>query len=212
MKGRTLAARVLVPVLAAVAAGCATLSEEECALSDWHTIGFEDGSRGYPPERLGDHRKACARHGYVPDFIAYQAGREAGLAHFCQPARGFNLGSAGGQYHGVCPPDLEPGFLDAYRAGTELFRLRANVSSVNARLQQQQDELAQTREAIREKQALLVARDTPAEERVLLLADLEELAEQAGRLEAGIELLIDQRARHEEQLAAYEASLAGYGY
>ena len=88
--------------------GCASLSEEECALSDWHTIGFEDGSRGYPAERIGDHRKACAKHGYVPDFAAWEAGRNEGLALYCQPARGFNLGSAGGQYQGVCPVDLEP--------------------------------------------------------------------------------------------------------
>ncbi len=192
--------------------GCASLSEEECALSDWHTIGFEDGSRGYPAERIGDHRKACAKHGYVPDFAAWEAGRNEGLALYCQPARGFNLGSAGGQYQGVCPADLEPQFLDGYRAGVELYNLRSNVSAANGRLQARQGELAATRDAMREKEALLIARETTPEDRVLLLADLKELAERAGELETEIDALIDERARHEERLAAYQASLAYSGY
>lgn len=205
--------RPITLVLAAVLlGGCASLSEEECAMSDWHTIGFEDGSRGYPAERLGNHRKACAKHGYAPDFAAYQAGREEGLVHFCQPSRGFNLGAAGGQYHGVCSGELETGFLDGYRAGSELYNLRSNVSSANSRLQARESELEETRSAMREKEALLIARDTPAEERVLLLADLKELAERAGQLETEIDLLIDERARHEERLAAYEASIAWSGY
>lgn len=192
--------------------GCASLSEEECAMSDWHTIGFEDGSRGYPADRIGDHRKACAKHGYVPDFAAWEAGRNEGLALYCQPARGFNLGSSGSQYQGVCPADLEPQFLDGYRAGAELYNLRSNVSTANGRLQSREDELEATRDAMREKEASLIARETTPEERVLLLADLKELAEKAGKLQTEIDVLIDERARHEERLAAYEASLASAGY
>lgn len=204
-------AAILVLAVAALG-GCATMSEEECALSDWHAIGFEDGSQGYPAERLGDHRKACARHGYVPDFAAYQAGREEGLELFCQASRGFNLGAAGGQYHGVCSAELEVEFLDGYRAGVELHNLRANVSQANSRLYASEQELEETKALMREKEAALIARGTAAEERVLLLADLKELAERAGELEAGIDLLIDERARHEERLAAYEASLAYSAY
>ena len=43
--------------------GCATMSAEECATGDWHMIGFEDGSMGYTVDRLGQHRKACAKYG-----------------------------------------------------------------------------------------------------------------------------------------------------
>ena len=49
-------------------------------------------------------------------------------------------------------------------------------------------------------------------ETMVLVADLKELAERAGQLEAEIDLLIDERARHEERLAAYESSLAYSGY
>jgi hypothetical protein len=44
------------------------MSADECAVSDWRAIGFEDGSQGYTSDRLGDHRKACAKHGMAPNF------------------------------------------------------------------------------------------------------------------------------------------------
>ena len=62
--------------------GCATMSADECAMSDWRTIGFEDGSMGYTAERLGNHRKACAKHGVAPDFEAYQTGCQGNRIFF----------------------------------------------------------------------------------------------------------------------------------
>ena len=58
-------------VLAALLmSGCASMSSEECALSDWSAVGFEDGARGYTTERFSNHRKACAKHGQTADFRA----------------------------------------------------------------------------------------------------------------------------------------------
>ena len=82
----------LTVVLAAlVMSGCASMSSEECALSDWSAVGYEDGSRGYTTERFSNHRKSCAKHGVTADFRAYQEGRDEGLVEFCQPSRGYNL-------------------------------------------------------------------------------------------------------------------------
>jgi hypothetical protein len=204
--------RILICLALVTLGGCASMSEEECALSDWHTIGYEDGSRGYTAERLGDHRRACAKHGVAPDFDAYRNGREEGLQLFCQPSRGFSLGANGGQYHGVCTGHREAEFLDGYRTGAELYTLRSNVSGANSRINANERELERTRERIRETEAALIDRQTTTEERILLLADLKDLAERAGELEGEIDLLIDERARHEERLAAYEAMLAHSGY
>jgi hypothetical protein len=195
-----------------VLGGCASMSAEECAVSDWHTIGFEDGSQGQPADRVGDHRRACAEHGIAPDFAAYRAGREEGLQLFCQPSRGFDLGARGGHYNGVCAANLEPPFLDAYRSGAQLYTLQSNVSSATSRINARESELQRTRDLIREKEAQLIDSEATTEERVLLLADLKELAERTGELEAEIDLLIDERARHEEHLAAYQAHLADTGY
>ena len=104
---------VLVVALAGLG-GCASMSADECLTMDWATIGFEDGSRGYTADRLGSHRKACAKHGVTPDLAAYQSGHAQGIEAFCQPGRGFNFGVNGGGYAGVCPAHLEQEFLEAY--------------------------------------------------------------------------------------------------
>jgi len=192
--------------------GCASMSGDECVTSDWQTIGFEDGSRGYGSERLGEHRKACAKHGVTPDLQAYRAGRDEGLREFCQPARGYNLGSRGGRYNGVCPAEMEGEFVDAYRAGYHLYELQAAVNSANAQISSKQHELDHIQDTVREKEALLIATETTTQDRILVLADLKDLSERTGQLETEIVVLIDDRARHEEQLANYQASVASFGY
>jgi hypothetical protein len=195
-----------------ILSGCATMNGDECLTSDWHAIGFEDGSRGYTSEQLSNHRKACAKHGVTPDFQAYQAGRSEGLVEFCQPTRGFNLGSNGGQYHGVCSAHNEGRFLDAYNSGYHLYNLRSKVNSANYSINANQQELEQTQALIREKEAALIARDTLTEERIILIADLKDLAERVGQLESEMYTLIEDRAMYEQQLQSYQAVLADSGY
>lgn len=193
-------------------AGCASMSSDECAMSDWTAVGYEDGSRGYTTERFSSHRKACAKHGITADFTAYQQGRNQGLVEFCQPGRGFNLGANGGQYHGVCQADLEPEFLDAYRAGHKLYTLRSYVNSANSKIYAKESELNYIKDQIRDKEALLISAETTTEQRILLLADLKDLSERTGELEAEIEMLIADRARFEQDLQFYEQTVAAYGY
>lgn len=192
--------------------GCASMSADECATSDWSAIGFEDGSRGYTSDHFGNHRKACAKHGITPDFQAYQQGRTDGLVEFCQPSRGYNFGAAGGHYNGVCAIDLEPDFLDAYLAGQQLFSLRANVNSANSQIYAKERELEDIEQTVVNAEALLIAAETTTEERVLLLADLKRLSERTGELEVEIEQLVADRARFQQNLQQYEQTVAAYGY
>lgn len=195
-----------------VLSGCAAMSGDECLTSDWRAIGYEDGSQGYGSDRLGQRRKACAKHGVTPDFQAYQNGRSEGLREYCQPQQGFNLGAGGGRYNGVCPAHLEPDFLDAYRTGSQLHTLRSNVNSANYRISAKQRELDNLDEAVGRKEAALIADETTVQDRVLILADLKELSERKGQLEAEILDLVEDRVVHEQQLASYEAMLADSGY
>ena len=103
-----------------LAAGCASLSQNECQHADWHSIGYEDGARGYPAARVGSHRKACAEYGVTPDFEQYEMGRLDGLREFCRPVKGYRLGANGRTYPDVCPRDLERPFRRAYRDGKRL--------------------------------------------------------------------------------------------
>ncbi len=192
--------------------GCASMSGDECLTSDWQMIGYEDGSRGYGAERLGEHRKACAKHGVTPDLTAYRTGRKEGLRDFCQPARGYNLGTRGGHYNGVCSAELEGDFLDAYRAGYHLYELQSAVNSANYQINAKHNELDNIKGVIRDKEVLLIASETTTQDRILILADLKDLSERTGQLEVEIDILIDDRARHETELANYQSSVAAFGY
>jgi hypothetical protein len=204
--------RFLVIALAVMMSGCASMNADQCAMSDWHAVGYEDGSRGYTSDRFGQYRKACAKHSIAPDFQAYQVGRKEGLVEFCQPSRGFNLGAAGGRYNGVCDVAMEEEFLDAFRVGSQLYTLRSNVNRVNGEIASREQEMEKNADIVKAKEAALIAADTTVEDRVLILADLKRLSEEQGALESEIEQLIDERARHETELADYQTTVAAYGY
>lgn len=205
-----------VPMFAAVSAlaigACSSMGPEECAATDWAAVGHEDGSRGLPADHFGNHRRACAKHGITADFAAYKEGRDEGLVEFCQPSRGYDLGVSGGQYRGVCDVALEEEFLDAYKVGQRLYTLRANVYDADARIADREHELERVRLVMRDKEALLIGTEATPQERVLLIADLKELAARTGQLETEIAALIAERSRHENELAAYESTVAAYGY
>ncbi|MGI9236583.1 MAG: DUF2799 domain-containing protein [Woeseiaceae bacterium] len=192
--------------------GCASMSGDECMTSDWAAIGYEDGARGYTTERITDRRKACAKHGVTLDFAAYQNGREQGLVEYCQPGRGFNVGSNGGRYNGVCSADLEGSFLESYNAGYHLYTLRSNVNRATSAINAKEREIDRIKEDMRLKEAALISDETSIEDRVLLLADLKDLSERTGQLEAEIQDLYERRAHSQAELDNYQVALLDAGY
>jgi hypothetical protein len=192
--------------------GCATMSGEECMTSDWSAIGYEDGSRGYTSEQLGNRRKACAKHGVTPDFTAYQSGRDRGLVEYCQPSRGFSVGSNGGSYNGVCRVELEADFLDGYKTGRHLHTLRSNVRRASSSINSKEYEMKENDKDIAGNAAALISDETTMERRIILLAEMKELAERNGRLETEIRDLYDLRARSEVELEHYQVYVADLGY
>ena len=203
---------ILLLVGSAYLGGCATMSGDECMTSDWSAIGYEDGSSGHTTDRLAKHRKACAKHGVTPDFAAYQSGRDQGLVEYCQPGRGFTVGSNGGRYNGVCTVNLEADFLDAYNAGYHLYSLRSRVNSANSSISSKDRELKKIDEIIATKEAAMISNEATQEERILLLADLKELSERTGTLESEIKVLYDVRARATVELDHYRMAVADMGY
>lgn len=203
---------ILMMLVVAGLGGCASMSSEECMTSDWAAIGYEDGARGYTTDRITERRKACAKHGVTLDFAAYQSGREQGLVEYCQPGRGFNVGSNGWRYNGVCSADLEPDFLEAYNAGYHLHTLRSNVNRANSAINAKQNELERIEDEIRQSEADLISSETTTEERVMLLVDLKDLSERTGQLDAEIQNLYEQRAQYQAELDNYQVALLDYGY
>ncbi|HEY0943370.1 MAG TPA: DUF2799 domain-containing protein [Steroidobacter sp.] len=188
-------------------AGCATMDRDECLAVDWRTVGFEDGAAGYAADRIGQHRKACAKHGVTPDLAAYQAGRQEGLREYCVPATGFRLGSQGGSYGGMCAGDLEPAFLDAYRSGQQLHTLETRLANVNYQLDAKRDALQKAESDIVSRSALAISSEASAEERAQAVVDVKHLGERVGRLKAELRQLADDRIHCERDLDDFRATL-----
>jgi hypothetical protein len=203
-RGMGLAVLVL-PLL--ISSGCATLNENECRTMDWQTIGYEDGGRGQASERIGQHRKACAKYGIAPDLGAYQRGRESGLREYCRPANGFRVGVAGRSYSGVCPIDLEREFLDAYESGHHLHELRARVAQIESHIGSKHDELEHAEQSLANTSAAIIANDSTPERRAQALLDAKHLAEDIGRLKSEIEHLQGELAVSQSDVESFRATV-----
>lgn len=113
--------------------GCATLSKRECLEGDWERVGRQDGNQGQP-RRLQKHMEACAEYGVVPDQARYESGYKDGVALYCTPSNGFQIGKSGGVYQSVCPSSLEGQFLARYRAGREIYQVEQQLRSISSRM------------------------------------------------------------------------------
>src|SRR5262245_45023171 len=103
-------------VLAAVLAGCTSLTAKDCSRTDWYAAGLEDGRAGHAADGLSDRTARCAS-GVQPDEGRYSAGRAAGLADYCTLAGGIRAGRDGHDYADVCPDETEDEFLTGYYLG-----------------------------------------------------------------------------------------------
>lgn len=188
--------------------GCSSMSEAECQALDWRTIGYEDGVAGYSGNRIGQHRKACGKHGVTPNLTEYQAGREQGLREFCKPANGFRVGARGNGYNGVCPADMDGEFSDAYQSGRQLYVLRSRVANTSAALDSRRQELARIEENMIRVAADILNPTITHEQRAQLLLDTKNMAERKGVIGTEIPQLRADLEHHQRELDAYRATLA----
>ena len=188
--------------------GCASMDLAECQTADWETIGYQDGAAGRPSEDISRHRKACAQHGVTPLLASYLDGWSDGVERYCVPQNGFNAGSAGRQYAGVCPAELEEDFLIAYSDGKQLNMFESNVQQISYRISRDLDRIERITKSIEKKEAKLVTADGTAAERVQLLADLRDLTEEKGQLEKSVLDLEHEHGRAEVELEHYRSDIA----
>jgi len=184
---RLLAAGLLA---AAVLAGCATgMSRNACVAADWHMIGYEDGLHGYPSDRIGVHRVACAEHQITPNLAAWSEGRERGLVEYCQPKNGYRVGLNGGGYANVCPAATEPAFVNGFRWGRQIYDARSELHTTQARLRGARDGLARTDTDIASATGELLLPNVTRERRIYLAQELVRLGQERTELVARIEQL-----------------------
>jgi len=113
---------------------CASLDKNECLHADWYAIGLEDGARGRALERLGDHRRACAKYSVAPEADRYVSGRSEGLKSFCTYERGYSEGRAGNAYVAACPQPQGQNFVAGYNRGRELHEMHRQLDELNAEI------------------------------------------------------------------------------
>lgn len=195
-------------IAAAVLTGCAGMSEQACLVSDWRTIGFEDGAAGRSVGTIARYRQQCAKHGVSPDLAAYRAGHAEGVETYCRPSRAFDVGRRGAAYQGVCPADLEPDFLEAYESGRRLHELESTVRQIDSRIAGNESEQERIKRELAEITASIASGETTAEERVELVARAAELGSRHSELGKENEALREERVGRVAELETYRQTLA----
>jgi len=196
--------------IALVLFGCAgkSMEQAECRTADWRAIGYEDGSQGRSAAALGNRRKACAEHGVTPDFEAYMAGHGRGIAQFCRPQNGYQLGTRGYRYRGVCPAGLEGAFLAAHADGFGLYQRRTEVERLRRLINRKVKRSKSIEQELAEKTAILIRPRTPRPQRIRIGVELKQLTEERVGIEREISQLEIELARAERDYRGYSASLA----
>lgn len=172
--------------------GCATLDKDECINADWRSIGYEDGARGYAASHIGNHRKACAKHGIAPDFERYEQGRCEGLREYCTPRTGYRLGAGGKPYPYVCPKDLEPAFSEAYQKGKQVHSVQTSVREKERQLKETYKALDAVEKNLNAYETELVQGSTGLRRRKFLLEEIKILTDDQRSM------LVDISARETE--------------
>ena len=198
----------LVTLAALIASGCSSMSVEECQALDWRTVGYEDGVVGASGNRIGQHRKACGKHGVTPNLAEYQAGREQGLREFCRPANGFRIGARGVGYSGVCPTDLDEEFSIAYQSGRQLNTLRSRVNNTSAAIASRRQEMVRLEDRMAQMAVEVLDPTLSHEQRVQLLLDTKNMAERKGAISTEIPQLLADLDVYQRDLEDYRSTLA----
>lgn len=129
------ALRVAAVVLAfAGFTSCATLTKEECATSDWQTLGRSDGASGYALSRIDQHCSACDKHKLPVDATLWMSGWEEGIRLYCTRENGLVQGREGRTYYNSCPPELKADFEPAYFVAKRLHDARSSRDGLSSEL------------------------------------------------------------------------------
>lgn len=198
---------LFVAVVVVSLSGCAGMSEQECAATDWRAVGFEDGAAGRAETAIGSYRQACTQHGVTPDFAQYRLGHSEGVEVYCRPSRGFDVGRSGARYQGVCPDGVEADFLAAYDDGRQLYELESGLRTIDYQIAARHNRMDAIDKEMAGAAAALIADGTSVERRAELLLRTKTLADEKSKLGDEVESLEADRVLAYDELSAYQATL-----
>ncbi|HTM59777.1 MAG TPA: DUF2799 domain-containing protein [Burkholderiales bacterium] len=79
---------LLLPILLLLAAGCASMSENECRAANWASLGERDGVSGNRP-RIDQYAYQCGQFSVAASERDYMEGWWVGNAEFVRRADSF---------------------------------------------------------------------------------------------------------------------------
>lgn len=185
--------------------GCATLDKNECLTANWESIGYEDGTKGYTASHIGNHRKACAKHGVTPNLDLYTKGRERGLVQYCRASVGYRTGASGRSYKNVCPAISEGEFLKGYRFGQRIYKVNSRIHTFQHQIKKEEKLLDELGVTISETESELIHSGVSRKRRAILLDELKILSERKRDSEAHLGELYDRLDRAKHRLRRLQA-------
>lgn len=185
------------------------MTAAQCQTADWRGVGYDEGATGHGTSGIAAHRRACAEYGVSPDLDAYLAGHAQGIAVYCQPQNGFNLGRNGHQYGGGCPLAKEGAFTSAMADGFGLYERQAKVNDLRGQLtyaRQRNKEIEY--QLVSQGGSLINPLDNPLN-KVSTGLTIKNLMEEKAALKASIPQLEHDLDAAQADYETYRAGLAG---
>ena len=175
---------IIIAALLALA-GCgggASVSQNQCIASDWHTLGYRDAINGVNSSQLLAHQDACVQHGIIPDREGYMLGWREGIREYCQPYNAFGVGERGVRYDNICPNDMQADFIAAYKDGRALYKARAEVNRLQNLIARNESRREHIKAELLTTAAEQLNPMMTTQERVALLARMQRLNEEQRRI------------------------------
>ena len=177
--------------LMSLVAGCAStpeVSETQCQIGDWETLGQRDGSEGEKSTKLLELQEACIAYGIKPDRETYMAGWDRGVRDYCSPTNAFAIGDAGRSHNNVCPEDLREEFAGAFAKGKSLSSARDAIADKEVAIEEGTKRLEVVRKGVISTAAAQLNPLLTPSRRAELVAELQGLNDEKNRLTKDIPL------------------------
>lgn len=189
-----------------------SVTENQCRAGDWQTIGYRDGAAGLSSTNLLAHQEACGVFEIVPERGSYLAGWSNGLGSYCTSDNGFYLGQRGASFNRICNSMLQEPFSSAYKDGRALYLARTEVNQLISQIRNREARLDRIKPEMVSVAAAQLVPNLPPEDRINLLAELESLADEQGRIKSELQQLDRDLAAAEFELDALSQTLVSAGY
>jgi hypothetical protein len=133
------------------AAGCSTVSKEDCQRLNWSSTGYSWALDGGTTHYVQGRTEYYCQENYGVNFDpqAFGVGYDAGIKKFCTPEAALVFGQRGGQYNGTCKGKVEKEFLEKYQLGLSQFTA-GKISSMESKINSLEDENSEKNRRIRD--------------------------------------------------------------